>query len=131
MILQVGVKILLRNSEGKYLLVKRDPQKYPGIKELWDLPGGRINPGTSLLENLRRELKEEVNMDFEGKPILVAAQDILGVDRHIVRLTYKGEAAGEPKLIADEHTELGWFTVEEILKLEKLDHYLQEVLESN
>ena len=28
--LEVGVKILLKNKEGKYLLIRNNPEKYPG-----------------------------------------------------------------------------------------------------
>ncbi len=52
--LQVGVKILLKNSEGEYLLLRRNPKKYPEVGAKWDIVGGRIVAGTSLLENLRR-----------------------------------------------------------------------------
>ncbi|HEA84446.1 MAG TPA: NUDIX hydrolase, partial [Candidatus Wildermuthbacteria bacterium] len=59
--LQVGVKILLQNKDGKYLLVRRSPEKYPEIeaKNSWGIVGGRIIPGSPLFENLKREVKEE------------------------------------------------------------------------
>lgn len=116
--LQVGVKILLKNSDGKYLLVRRNPKKYPEVGPKWDLPGGRINPGTTLMENLQREIKEEVGLDYKGNPALVAAQDILKVPgRHVVRLTFTGELNGEPK-IDEEHLEANWFSAEEIKNIE-------------
>ena len=71
--LQVGVKILLKNKDGKYLLVRRNPKKYPEVGPKWDIVGGRIIPGTPLLDNLRREIKEEVNLDYAGEPQLVSA----------------------------------------------------------
>ncbi len=56
--LQVGVKALLRNGEGKYLLLRKSPERYPEIGAKWEIVGGRIEPGTPLLENLRREILE-------------------------------------------------------------------------
>ena len=56
-ILQVGVKVLLKNPEGKYLLVKRSAKAYPDAICGWELVGGRITPGIPLLENLQREIK--------------------------------------------------------------------------
>jgi ADP-ribose pyrophosphatase YjhB (NUDIX family) len=132
-ILQVGVKILLKNTEGKYLLVRRNPKKYPEVGPKWDIVGGRIDPGTSLLENLKREIKEEVNLEYVGQPQLVAAQDILRVEgRHVVRLTYTGEIQGEPKL-DDDHLEAKWFSAEELKSLSdiELDIYLKELIEKN
>lgn len=126
--LQVGVKILLKNSEGKYLLVRRNPKKYPEVGAKWDIVGGRIEPGTNLIDNLRREIKEEVGLEYLGEPILASAQDILkSSDRHIVRITYTGEIDGNP-IVDDDHTEAKWFTGEEIKNLENLDSYFRELI---
>ena len=127
--LQVGVKALLRNKEGKYLLIRRSSEKYPEVGARWDIVGGRINPGETLLENLKREIKEEINLELKSEPKLVAAQDILRIEgRHVVRLTFIGEIEGEPKL-DDDHTEFKWFAAEEIKKLENLDIYFKELIE--
>ena len=53
MILQVGVKIFLKNKEGKFLLLKRSSEKYKGTKGSWDIVGGRIDIGSKLMENLK------------------------------------------------------------------------------
>ena len=129
--LQVGVKVLLKNKAGKFLLVRRNPKKYPEVGAKWDIIGGRINPGTPLLENLKREVKEEVGLEYIGEPKLIAAQDILRiVDRHVVRLTFIGEAEGEPRL-DDDHLEFKWFGAQEIKQMnsEDLDIYFKELLD--
>ncbi|MBI2578371.1 MAG: NUDIX hydrolase [Candidatus Aenigmarchaeota archaeon] len=127
--LQVGVKILLKNREGKYLIVKRSADKYPEVGARWDIPGGRINPGQTLLENLKREVKEETGLVLEEEPKLIAAQDILRVPgRHVVRLTYLGKINGEPKL-NDDNTEFRWVSYNELEKLENMDIYVKELLE--
>lgn len=128
--LQVGVKVLLKNKANRYLLVKRSSLKYPEGFPEWDIVGGRINPGTLLLENLKREVKEETNLNLSEKIKLIAAQDILRVPgRHVVRLTYLGEADGDP-VLSDEHTEFKWFTMNEIKMLgeKELDGYFKELI---
>ena len=102
--LQVGVKILLKNTEGKYLLVRRSSEKHPEVGAMWDIVGGRIEVGTPLLENLKREIFEETKLDLVGEPKLIAAQDILKSDKHVVRLTYVGEAQGDV-ILDEENTE--------------------------
>lgn len=128
--LQVGVKILLKNSEGKYLLLRRNPKKYPEMPPVWDLVGGRIEPGRPLLENLQREILEETGLNFPAPANLVAAQDILRVEgRHVVRLTYEGEVEGQPE-INEESLEHKWYTKEELLGLKEgeVDIYFMEIL---
>ena len=129
--LQVGVKVLLKNKEGKYLFIRRSSEKYPEVGATWDIVGGRIDPGSLLLENLKREVKEEINLDLTDEPKLVAAQDILRVPgRHVVRLTYTATIDGEPKL-DDDHTEFKWFEKSELKNLENLDIYFKELLDKN
>ncbi len=126
--LQVGVKILLENKDGKYLIVRRSAEKYPEVGPKWDIVGGRINPGASLIENLKREVVEETGLDITGEPKLITAQDILRIaGKHIVRLTYIGEADGEVSL-SDEHDDYKWLSLEDISKLEPMDTYFKEVL---
>ena len=91
---------------------------------------GRIEPGSSLAENLKREVKEETGLELAGEVILVAAQDILRVpNKHVVRLTYIGRANGEP-VLDFENTNFGWFTAEKIYSMkDELDQYLEELVE--
>lgn len=100
-------------------MLKRNPEKYPETgNQLWDIVGGRINPGTPLLDNLKREVKEEIGLELEGKPKLIAAQDMLKTPgRHVVRLTYVGTVSGEPKPDGIDHTEYHWFSREELKNL--------------
>ncbi|MDP2705638.1 MAG: NUDIX domain-containing protein [bacterium] len=128
--LQVGVKILLKNNIGKYLLLRRAPGKYPDVKDGWDIPGGRINIDSNLLENLKREVMEETGLALTGEPQLIAAQDIMKPDKHVVRLTYIGEGNGEI-VLSDEHDAFDWFSIEDLQRLENCDHYLLELIEKN
>ena len=130
--LQVGVKALLKNKDKKYLLLRRSREKYPEIIGEWDIVGGRIDPGSTLLDNLKREISEETKLALKAEPKLIAAQDILNIpnrsDRHVVRLTYLAEIDGEPQMDGD-HIEFGWFTLEEMKNLDNLDIYFKGLLE--
>ncbi len=118
---------MLKNKDGKYLVVCRSAKKYPEIGVKWDIVGGRINSGKTLLENLKREVLEEVGLEIKYEPKLLAAQDILRKDKHVVRLTYLGVADGEVKL-SEEHTAYKWLSLEELAVLEPMDSYFKEVL---
>jgi 8-oxo-dGTP pyrophosphatase MutT (NUDIX family) len=127
--LQVGVKILMKNKEGNYLVLLRSAVKYPDAGAQWEIVGGRIDPGSPLLENLKREVREETGLEITGMPKLIAGQDILKSTKHIVRLTYMGEGSGDV-VLSDEHTDYKWLPIEEIKKLDPIDGYLKEVLEN-
>ncbi len=131
MILQVGVKVLLQNESGHYLLLKRSLIKYPDTNNPWDIPGGRINPGSPLLENLNREVQEETGLELTDDPQLIEAQDIFSKDlsRHIVRLTYTAHTTGEPHLDGEEHEEYQWITLAELKSLPKLDRYVKQIID--
>jgi 8-oxo-dGTP pyrophosphatase MutT (NUDIX family) len=130
MILQVGVKIFLRNKEGKFLFLKRNPAKYTDIKGEWDIVGGRIELGSKLINNLKREVKEETQLEILSEPKLIYAQDIIpNEEKHIVRLSYLGYTDGEPILDIGENTEYKWLSLEEIKKHENLDIYVKEIIE--
>jgi ADP-ribose pyrophosphatase YjhB (NUDIX family) len=129
--LQVGVKVLLKNFEGKFLLLRRNPKKYPEVGPKWDIVGGRINPGKTLFENLQREVLEETKLELHQEPLLVAAQDILKVPgRHVVRLTYIGAIDGEPQ-IDGESLEYKWASAQEIKTMDTsaLDSYFKELVD--
>ena len=129
-ILQVGVKVFLKNTEGKYLLMRRSPKKYPGVRGEWDIPGGRINSGSLLIENLRREVMEEARLKIISEPKLIYAQDIIPNDEiHVVRLTYIGRTEGEPTLDVSEHIEYRWLSLEELKTYENVDVYAKEIID--
>lgn len=129
MTLQVGVKIFLKNKDGKYLLVRRSPDKYKNIKGNWDIVGGRIDVGSSLMENLAREVKEETQLNITSDPTLICAQDIMpNSEKHVVRLSYVGSTEGEPVLDMEENIEYKWLSMDEMRQQEDIDVYVEEIL---
>lgn len=128
MTLQVGVKLLIKGTDQRYLFLRRAPS-YKNGTQPWDIPGGRIEPDEPLEIGLARELAEETGMKLTGSPRLIAAQDIFvpAKDLHVVRLTYIGTAEGEVA-ISDEHSEYAWMTKTELLE-QDVDHYIREISE--
>jgi len=67
---QIGIKGLIRDEQGRILLVKIPAWgENPGH---WDMPGGRMDPGETFVQTLRRELKEEIGVDYTGEPKHIA-----------------------------------------------------------
>lgn len=62
----VSVGLIWKND--RFLILKRADKKHLG--GLWELPGGKINPGESPAVALHREIREECGADVSvGKPI--------------------------------------------------------------
>jgi len=114
--LQVGVKAFIKNSQNKYLFLKRVHPYSGDAESKWDIPGGRIVAGETLLDALRREVSEETSMEIVGAPKILAAQDILR-DKHVVRITYEVDAEGDIVLDPLEHTSFQWVSLQEALLL--------------
>ena len=63
---QVGIKALIRNDNGEILMVHIP--EWSGNQAHWDLPGGRIDTGEDFLDTLKREVKEELGVTYQGQP---------------------------------------------------------------
>ena len=122
--LQVGVKALIKDSEGRFLFLKRTlPYKGESVPR-WEIPGGRIDVGEPIFQALAREIKEETGLIMKSEPKILYAQDILRLnEKHIVRLTF--EVQTEPgEIILDtsdpngtHHNDFIWVTPEDIKNL--------------
>lgn len=130
--LQVGVKSLIFNNSADVLVIKRNQQKYPGVENVWDIPGGRIDPESTLEENLKREVREETGLNPKILRI-VAAQDIIKPEIRVVRLTYVSCVTSLDCVVklSDEHTEFKWVPLESLLTINNSESYIRTVVKDN
>lgn len=130
MILQVGVKAIFKNSQNKYLLLRRTSSMSTDDSSVsWDIPGGRINTHETTLDALRREVREEIGHNITSEPNLIAAQDIMvpQKDLHVIRLTYVLEENVPFVNLSDEHDQFEWLSLEQA-KQANTEPYLREVI---
>ena len=67
----VGV---VKNSEGKILIAKRAVTAHQC--GLWEFPGGKVEQGELVLDALKREFKEEVNITIQtAEPLMTIEHD--------------------------------------------------------
>lgn len=67
----VGV---ISNSDNEVLIARRHPQSHQG--GLWEFPGGKVEPGETLLQALNREFSEELNLRIlEAFPLIQCVHD--------------------------------------------------------
>lgn len=86
--------------QGRVLLVNA----YPGQQsDLWALPGGGVEPGQSLPENLRREVAEETGLTIiVGAPFLVNEFHDPASGFHQVELFFRASLTGGDAVRLDD-----------------------------
>lgn len=57
------VAAIIENNDGDILIAKRNSKKSQG--GLWEFPGGKIEKNESADDAIKREIKEELNIDIE------------------------------------------------------------------
>lgn len=67
----IGVGGIVFNTYGQVLLIRRNQAPAMG---LWSIPGGKLEPGESLVESCRREFREETGLEVEIKAIVAVVE---------------------------------------------------------
>jgi 8-oxo-dGTP diphosphatase len=113
------VGALFIRVDGKVLLGLRAPTKKVWPNH-WDTIGGRVEDGESLERALVREAQEEIGVTpVEFRLVATVRErrpDIHGDTLHHVYAVTRWQG-GEPANVCDEHTEIRWFSVGEMLLL--------------
>jgi 8-oxo-dGTP diphosphatase len=116
MMLTVGA--LFIDVNRKVLLGLRAPSKKAWPCH-WDTIGGRVEEGESLEEALIREIGEEVGVIPTRFALVAKVREprpgLYGDALHHIYAVSRWD--GEPANICDEHTELKWFSLEEMRRL--------------
>src|SRR6267378_8438344 len=111
------VGALIFDQSGKVLMIRTHKWS-----NLWGIPGGKIKWGEPSIDALRREIKEETNLEVDNIEF-VLVQDCIHSkefyrDAHFVLLNYTCKCSGGSDVILnDEAREFRWVSIEEALKL--------------
>ena len=65
----INVVAAIIKKNGSYFIAQRNKEKYMGLK--WEFPGGKVDPGETLIEALSREIHEELNINIRVHEKLV------------------------------------------------------------
>lgn len=135
--LHFGIYGLIEQGE-KILLIRKSRGPYKG---LFDLPGGRPYHGESLLEALRREIKEETGIEatsyslFDNFSFLIRYQDSQGNQKELyhIALAYRVNNADlknfNPEIMDEDVNGSLWINWRELRK-ESSSPLLKKILEN-
>jgi len=103
--------------DGRLLLVRRGRGVGAGR---WSLPGGRVEPGETLTEAVRRELREETGLDgtVDG---LCGVAERMGDGYHYVILDYWVEVAAGDPVAADDAAAVRWAGRDDLARLDLVE----------
>jgi 8-oxo-dGTP diphosphatase len=110
--IHVAAGVLVRGN--RLFIARRGPgQRHAG---LWEFPGGKVDPGETPEQALRREWVEELDVAVSVGAFLFASEADArpGSDADRIRLHfYRVECAGgDPRLL--EHDRMAWATIAEL-----------------
>ncbi len=125
--MRIVVSAAIVEDHGRYFVTRR--LKGAHLEGLWEFPGGKCEPGESLEDGLRRELKEELGADAViGAEVFTVTHDYpdRSVELHFLSCTFLN--APESRL----GQEMRWVAREDLpsLAFPPADEELIRVLET-
>lgn len=106
---RIGVAII-RNDCGEILIDRRPNEGLLG--GLWEFPGGKIEPGETVEDCIRREILEEIGLTVEVEEQLMALDHAYTHFRVTLYVHFCRYLEGTPQAI--ECQEIRWVTVDEL-----------------
>ena len=114
------VGALVRDARGRVFVHRRGPNRV-WLPNGWDVLGGHVEAGESLLEALAREITEESGWHMIGTPRLLFTADWEsnedGIPNRRREFDFLVEVQGDvahPRLERPQHTEYRWIGPEEL-----------------
>lgn len=105
----IGVAVIW-NDRRQILIDKRPAKGLLG--GLWEFPGGKIEPGETVEDCIRREIEEEIGIAIAVEDHLITLEHAYTHFRVTLQVYHCRHLSGEPRAI--ECDEIRWVTLDEI-----------------
>ena len=96
-------------KDDKYFIAQRNRNKHMGLS--WEFPGGKVEKGETFEIALKREIKEELNIEINIKNKL--GEENYKDDKINVKLHYFICSHFNGEIILSEHEDSAWVTKNE------------------
>jgi len=117
----LSVKVMIRNKEDSYLVLKRSPHSKANAGK-WEMPGGKIDPGETFEEALLREVVEETSLEITLEHAVGMAETELS-EKKIVYLILEGCLASGEVSLSSEHTEYAWVERSKLPEVDMAEYF--------
>ena len=104
------VMVVIRNSEGKFLMQKRVASKGGD----WGVTGGHPKSGETPLEGIITEVKEELGLDFSKEKFIEYESGCDGKDCYKMYFVNKDVNIDDIIIQEEELSEVRWFSMDEL-----------------
>lgn len=112
--------------DGALLLIRRGT---PPGEGLWSVPGGRVQRGETLVEAVRRELREETGLDCEVGDA-VGWTELIGRRRHYVVVDFWVTVDPDANPVAGtDASDAAWAALQDLERWELADGLFQFLID--
>ena len=116
----------IMNSEGKFLMQKRSPNKNT-FPNMWSITGGGVDSGETPLQGALRECKEELGIDISESNIELILSFKRKYDFVDVWLVKQDIDISDIVLQEDEVSDVKWASIDEIRELMKAEKLAKSI----
>jgi len=117
----VAVGAVIQDDEGKILLVKHKKERGGYWQGKWICPGGELEYGEGIEQGIKREVKEETNLEIELVTPLVPFERIVKVNEktnlHVIYIDYTARLLGGELKVASDVGKASWVEKENLSQI--------------
>lgn len=117
----VAVGAVIEDDRGRILLVKHRRERGGYWQGMWICPGGKLEFGEDIKKGIKREVKEETNLDVELVTPLVAFDRIVKLDGetslHVIYVDYVARLLSGELEVGGDVGEALWVEKKSISKM--------------
>ena len=114
--IMLAVGAVIRDEEGRILLVRHKEERGGYWKGRWICPGGRLEPGETMAEGACREVLEETHLEIELGRLLPPFETIVkggdGLRLHVIYVDFLAEVVSGRLRPDSDVGEAEWWDLE-------------------